>query len=333
MKFFDEISDDEVADAIQAVPEHFTLYLAAGQLPNSQGTLLAQLGADTHLNISLANTSSSSTETINILVQHGNGTAYAIVGQIVLPPLYTWVYSNLPFDGADTLLGNTTDATTVSYRITSGTGVGPSGGELFDNNGNFAQTNLQSATASTISSSSATAFVVGPNGSVNPVLTIVSGSTFKTGVSLTGAAGGSGAAIAATSNETNESMTIDAKGSGVVTIGSVSTGGCNVRLPVIAPQAASGTTIANVNTFLKEGFNSITGANNALAVQLPVGAVGMQVRLVNASYTAALVIFPQVNSIINNLAANASYNLGIGGQRLLTYAAAGQWYTDPSTIV
>ncbi len=100
-----------------------------------------------------------------------------------------------------------------------------------------------------------------------------------------------------------------------------------MRIPVYTA-AAAGTTIGNVSGLLKEGFNYITAANNALAVQLPVGAVGMQVTVVNAVYTAGLIIFPQVNSAINNLTANASYNLGNGGKRIMTYAATNQWYTD-----
>ncbi len=132
-------------------------------------------------------------------------------------------------------------------------------------------------------------------------------------------------------SNTNEPLKLDAKGSGVISIGTVSTGGAKVRVPV-STQAATGTVIGNVGTTLVEGFNYITAANNALAVQLPVGAVGMQVTVVNAVYTATLPVFPQVNAAINNLTANASYSMGNGSKRVFTFAATNQWYTDLVTI-
>ncbi len=181
--------------------------------------------------------------------------------------------------------------------------------------------------AVTVTAASANALAVGPNGTTNPTLKVnTATSSAVTGVSVTSAASGSGVAVAAISSNTNEGVTIDAKGSGIVTIASLSTGGANVRVPV-QTVAASGTAIGNAAAIV-EGFTYVTAANNALAVKLPVGAVGMQVTVVNAVYTAGLIIFPQVNSAINNLSANASYNLGNGGKRIFTYAAAGQWYTD-----
>jgi hypothetical protein len=183
----------------------------------------------------------------------------------------------------------------------------------------------------TVTSSNATALLVGPAGATNPMLTVVSGATFKTGLSITGAAGGSGLALATTSNATNEAVTFDAKGSGLMTLASVSTGGCNVRIPV-ATVAATGTAIGNAAA-VTEGFTYVTGSNNAAAVILPVSAVGKQVTLVNDVYTATLQVFPQVNSAINNLAANAVYNIPNGGKRTFYGATTTLWFTDPQTIV
>jgi hypothetical protein len=181
-------------------------------------------------------------------------------------------------------------------------------------------------------SSNAAAMTVGPNGATNPALTVVaSTASAKTGLSITGAAAGSGVALASTSNATNEALTLDGKGSGIITIGSVSTGGCNVRVAV-QTVAASGTAIGNAAAVV-EGYTYVTGSNNSAAVKLPAGAIGMQVTLQNTVQTATLQVFPQVNNAISNLANNAVYNIGNGGRRTFTYVTAGQWYTDPSTIV
>ena len=179
-----------------------------------------------------------------------------------------------------------------------------------------------------VQSTNAAALVVGRLGATTPAFSVnANAATSTTGIKITAAANAGGVAIAAIGGNNNENMTIDSVGSGPILIAGTSTGGCNVRIPV-STAAAVGTTIANVGTTLKEGFNYITAANNALAVQLPAGAVGMQVTVVNAVYTAGLIIFPQVNAAINNLTANASYNLGNGGKRTLYFAATNQWYTD-----
>lgn len=75
----------------------------------------------------------------------------------------------------------------------------------------------------------ANAFVIGPNGLTNPTFQIdtVTASA-ATGVKIKSAAAGSGIAIVAISSGTNENFTIDAKGTGLLILGSVSTGG--VRL-------------------------------------------------------------------------------------------------------
>lgn len=79
--------------------------------------------------------------------------------------------------------------------------------------------------ATTITTISASGLVVGKNGAANPVFQVdASASSIATGVKVTGAAAAGGVSIAAISSGTNESLKIDAKGSGTITIGSVSTG-------------------------------------------------------------------------------------------------------------
>ena len=79
--------------------------------------------------------------------------------------------------------------------------------------------------ALTVTSTSASALTVGANGATNPVIKINANTgSVATGISVTGAAAASGVAIAVISSGTDESVTMDAKGSGTMTLASVSTG-------------------------------------------------------------------------------------------------------------
>lgn len=71
--------------------------------------------------------------------------------------------------------------------------------------------------AQTVSLSSATAFIVGPNGATNPAFQVVTNvASAATGVSVTGSAAGNGVALTVLSSGTNESLNLTAKGTGRV---------------------------------------------------------------------------------------------------------------------
>ena len=77
----------------------------------------------------------------------------------------------------------------------------------------------------TIDTANAAALAVGPNGTTNPTLLVdTATASTATGIEITGAAAASGVAVAAISSGTNENLTIDAKGSGTITLGGTSTG-------------------------------------------------------------------------------------------------------------
>jgi len=88
---------------------------------------------------------------------------------------------------------------------------------------------LPASQAVTITDATASSLVVGPNGATNPTLQ-VDGSTASaaTGLLIKSAAASAGVALSVLSSGTNEKLTIDAKGSGVVTIAGTSTGGISV---------------------------------------------------------------------------------------------------------
>lgn len=118
----------------------------------------------------------------------------------------------------------------------------------------------------TITSTSATAFSVGRQGTTNPVLNVnANAATVVTGINLVGAAAASGMAVAVTSSGTNENLTIDAKGTGTVTIngvggtgaiklGGAASGNNATGITVTPAAAASGVAIAAVSTGTDESL-------------------------------------------------------------------------------
>ena len=77
----------------------------------------------------------------------------------------------------------------------------------------------------TVTSASATALTVGRQGATDPGLTIdASTSVCATGLKITPAAAAAGVALVVTSSGTNEALTIDAKGSGTISINATATG-------------------------------------------------------------------------------------------------------------
>ena len=115
------------------------------------------------------------------------------------------------------------------------------------------------AAACTITAASASALTVGRQGATDPVLKVHSSTASQaTGISITGKAAASGAAIAVISSGTNEALTIDAKGSGTVTIGATSTGNVVLgdSMTITSAGAVSGiTTLAGTGAI--SGFTTI----------------------------------------------------------------------------
>lgn len=113
--------------------------------------------------------------------------------------------------------------------------------------------------ATTITSAQASALAVGPNGATNPALKVdASASSAATGIAVTAAAAASGVGVAAISSGTNENLTIDAKGSGTVTVNGTGTGAISL---------ARNTSVTG--TFAASGASTLTGA-----VTLGAGLIG-----------------------------------------------------------
>lgn len=136
----------------------------------------------------------------------------------------------------------------------------------------------------TITSTSANALAVGANGTTNPALNVdASAGSVATGWNHVGAAAASGAAIAVISSGTNESGTIDAKGTGslklnsvggtgFVQIGGAGSGNNATGLKVTPNAAASGLAIAVVSTGTNE--NATLDAKGSGTITLNGTATG-----------------------------------------------------------
>jgi hypothetical protein len=84
---------------------------------------------------------------------------------------------------------------------------------------------MASSRLSNHATTSANAIAVGPNGATNPTLKVnANTASAATGLEVVGAAAAGGLAVKAISSGTNENLTIDAKGSGTVTVNGTATG-------------------------------------------------------------------------------------------------------------
>jgi len=117
------------------------------------------------------------------------------------------------------------------------------------------------AGTSTITSSSANALTVGPNGATNPALKVdASVGSLAAGLSLTGATAAGNVALAVISSGNDANLLVNAKGTGTIGIGTVSTGAISL---------GAATTIT--------GATGVTGAvtvTSASALSLAVGRLG-----------------------------------------------------------
>lgn len=127
---------------------------------------------------------------------------------------------------------------------------------LLTNNAGYAGTtgafsSTLTSTAHTVTSASATALTVGLNGATNPAFAVdASTGSQAAGFKITGAATGGTVALVATDSGSNTNVTVNAKGSGTIGIGSVSTGAVTIT-PALTLSGAltyGGVTLANAVT-------------------------------------------------------------------------------------
>lgn len=104
---------------------------------------------------------------------------------------------------------------------------------------------VSAAVTTTLTSTSANALAVGPNGTTNPTFNVDGSVTSEaTGLNVKGAASGSGLALQVITSGTNEDLTIDAAAAGTVKIGTVAS-------TALGAQVGSSTSAANASLIVQ----------------------------------------------------------------------------------
>lgn len=196
--------------------------------------------------------------------------------------------------GSLALAGNAGGTVTISVNATAGTytfklpnSAGTSGQLLStDGSGNLSWTGTLAATI--ITSSANPCLAVGPNGNTNPMFRVVCNvASAATGFQVTGNAAAAGVDLVAISSGTNESLTLNAKGSGQVAIAGVSTGNvtlangtAQVRIGINASATVPAITFNSTNA---DGFNS-SGAGTLNFIVNSVNAVSITQTQINLGF-------------------------------------------------
>ena len=148
--------------------------------------------------------------------------------------------------------------TTPSLGAATGTSIALGGCSIASGNFCAGQTN--------ITTGASPAFAVGSNGFTNPVLSVNQTGTQATGISITGNTAAGGVAIAAISSATNESLTIDAKGTGSIALGANSSG--LIFLEHSVQFGVSGSIVGS--------FTVVNATSGSISLVPPTGALGNQ---------------------------------------------------------
>lgn len=185
--------------------------------------------------------------------------------------------------------------------------------------------------AQVITSASANALAVGPNGATNPSLVVdASTASAATGIKVKSAAAAGGVALSTVSSGTNENLTIDAKGSGTVTINGTASGivvlpagttiGGSVPLTSTITSASStafqvGPNGATNPTFL---VNTATAsAANGLSVVSSAAGSGVALTVISSNATEGLQLNTKGGASVQSntrltVASGASNALAVG---------------------
>lgn len=115
-----------------------------------------------------------------------------------------------------------------------------------------------------VTSTSANALAVGRQGATNPVLNVdASTASVVTGINLIGAAAAGGMAIVTSSSGTNESLKIDAKGSGTITLNGTATGN------IVLGRAATGVSASMTGAYTAKSGTAVPATAGAVAAGAP----------------------------------------------------------------
>lgn len=313
--------------------------MAAGQLATSSGTILTGSTAPFPLAVLLFNTNTTS-ETV-VLEYTPSGGSKQTLCSVPLGANETLVLSGLIFGPGDVVSGYSTSASKVNYfTMQSAAGLSLT---VTDSAGGKKQVNSASnlTGAQTITSTSATALVVGANGATNPVFNVnANTASVATGITIVGAAAAGGVAIQVLSSGTNEALKIDAKAAATVTINGTSASATGVNIGSATAAAGTVLNVTSTNaaalTVGRQGATNPVLAVDASASTVVTGivvtggtaAAGVAIQVTSSGANEALSIDAKAAAAVTiNGAAASALGVNIGSAT----AAAGTVLTVTST--
>lgn len=189
--------------------------------------------------------------------------------------------------------------------------------------GTLAATGALTAAAGTFTSASATSLAVGLTGATNPAFTVDSSTGSQVaGLKVTGAATAGTVAVVVTDSGSNASLTLNAKGSGTIGIGSVSTGAVTIT---------PATTITGVATLTAQPILSSLTASKPVFTDASKGLVSTgtlaydQGGTGQTTYAAGDIVYASATNTLSKLA------VGTSGQVLKVAGGVPSWATDTTT--
>ena len=161
--------------------------------------------------------------------------------------------------------------------------------------------NSSSVTALGIATStSANALAIGPAGATNPSINVdASTASAATGLNIKSAAAGGGLAVSVISSGTNESLTIDAKGSGTITLNGTGTGNIvlgratTTAFAIIQTSAAAAAFSSGLNGDTNPVFrlvNNVASQATGISITGRAAAAGVDITVLSSGTDENLVI-------------------------------------------
>jgi hypothetical protein len=235
---------------------------------------------------------------------------YTVNGLLIPTGIDFTVQGAVSFEGALDVVGNFSVATN-KFTVAAASG-----------NTTVAGT-FAAAGAGTFTSASATSLAVGLNGATNPAFTVDSSTASQVaGLKVTGAATGGTVSIVATDSGSDANLTVNAKGSGTIGIGSVSTGAVTIT---------PATTITGVATLAAQPILSSLTASKPVFTDASKGLVSTgtlaydQGGTGQTTYAAGDIVYASDVDTLSKL------TIGTTGQVLKVAGGVPSWATDTTT--
>jgi hypothetical protein len=254
----------------------------------SGATNTGPLTGPSHVGISFCNTSASLSQTILVTYQNSGGTQRRLARVVLLANEQAKI-DNFPIQVGDQIFASSTNATTVDYLVYEDPGTSATAIVALDATGaqRVAQ-GTSSSVSNVITSSSANALAVGPAGITNPSFNVdASTVSAVTGLNIKSAAGSAGLAVTVTSTSGAENLTVDAKGTGTITLNGTATGnvimGANLQMTDAKNVVLATTTGTTIGTSTTQKLSFW----NATPIVQPTNATDLYNVLVNTGLIAS----------------------------------------------